>query len=308
MSPSSRATLIGLLAVLCWSGTLGLMRSVAEALGPVGGAATIFSVSAALLAVRGLPLRVLWQQASRVYLLAGGLLFVAYEVCLALAIGLAQTRGQAMELAMINYLWPSLTIAFAVALRKQHARWWLWAALAVCMYGLWLVLAAGGAQAELGSLQNEAGAWLKAALTNARANPLAYGLAFLAALLWPAYSLLAREFGRGADGVPVFLLAVALALWLQWLLGPQPLMQWSVGVALQALVIGALTALGYTCWDYGVQRGHLAVLAAGSYFTPVLSALLASVWLAVQPGALFWQGVLLICAGSLLCWLATRGR
>ena len=34
-----RATWIGLLAVLCWSCTVGLMRAVAEPLGAVGGAA-----------------------------------------------------------------------------------------------------------------------------------------------------------------------------------------------------------------------------------------------------------------------------
>ena len=42
-----RATLIGLVAVLCWSSTVGLMRSVAEALGALGGAAVFYSVSAA---------------------------------------------------------------------------------------------------------------------------------------------------------------------------------------------------------------------------------------------------------------------
>ncbi|HEY4665087.1 MAG TPA: EamA family transporter, partial [Comamonas sp.] len=76
----------------------------------------------------------------------------------------------------------------------------------------------------------------------------------------------------------------------------------------QVLSVGALTALGYGCWEHGIQRGNLAVLAAGSYFTPVLSALWASVWLAVQPGLPFWQGAVLITGGSLVCWWATRGR
>ena len=34
-----RATAIGLVAVLCWSSTVGLMRSVSESLGALGGAA-----------------------------------------------------------------------------------------------------------------------------------------------------------------------------------------------------------------------------------------------------------------------------
>ena len=39
-----------------------------------------------------------------------------------------------------------------------------------------------------------------------------------------------------------------------------------------------------------------------------LSALWASVWLAVRPGLPFWQGVVLVTLGSLVCWGATRGR
>ena len=80
------------------------------------------------------------------------------------------------------------------------------------------------------------------------------------------------------------------------------------GVAAQVLAVGGCTALAYSCWEHGIQRGNLAVLAAGSYFTPVLSALWASVWLAVRPGLPFWQGVVLVTLGSLVCWGATRGR
>jgi len=47
-------------------------------------------------------------------------------------------------------------------------------------------------------------------------------------------------------------------------------------------------------------------MAAASYFTPVFSALLASAWLQVQPGWGFWQGVVLVTVGSLVCWGATR--
>ena len=83
-------------------------------------------------------------------------------------------------------------------------------------------------------------------------------------------------------------------------------MHWSWSVALQVLVVGALTALGYSCWEHGIQHGQLAVLAAASYFTPVFSALLASLWLQITPGWPFWQGVLLVTLGSLVCWGATR--
>lgn len=299
-----RATLVGLVAVLCWSATVGLMRSVAEALGALGGAAVLYSVSAVLvLLVQGLPARAQLRSISRIYLIVCGLLFALYEICLSVAIGLAHDRPQSMELGMINYLWPCLTIVLAVLCRQQQARWWLWPGVALCLWGLVLVVGADGNAAA-----GPAAPWWYSFAAHMAANPLAYTLAFGAALMWPTYSVLARMHGGGFNGVGLFLLLTAALLWVQWLALDTVPMRWSWGTAAQVLAIGALTALGYGCWEHGIQRGNLAVMAAGSYFTPVLSSLWASVWLAVQPGLPFWQGVVLVTAGSLVCWAATRSR
>jgi hypothetical protein len=59
----------------------------------------------------------------RPYLLAGSLLFVSYEICLALSVGLAGSRQQAIEVGMVNYLWPSLTILFAILFNGQKSSW-----------------------------------------------------------------------------------------------------------------------------------------------------------------------------------------
>lgn len=53
------------------------------------------------------------------YLIAGSVLFVSYEICLALALGYAATRHRAIEVGMVNYLWPSLTILFAILFNGQ---------------------------------------------------------------------------------------------------------------------------------------------------------------------------------------------
>lgn len=112
-----KATLIGLIAIVLWSTMVGLMRGVSEGLGPAGGAAMIFSLSGLLLIftvgfpnIRKIPVR---------YLIAGSVLFVTYEICLALALGYAATRHQAIEVGMVNYLWPSLTILFAILFNGQ---------------------------------------------------------------------------------------------------------------------------------------------------------------------------------------------
>jgi drug/metabolite transporter (DMT)-like permease len=295
-----RATAIGLVAVLCWSSTVGLIRSVAEQLGPLGGAAMLYTVSAVLvLQVQGRPTRAELRQSSRWYVWGGAFIFALYEICLSVAIGLAHDREQAIELGMVNYLWPSLTIVLAVVCGQQRARWWLWPGVLLCMIGLVRVMTSGQGAAT-------SDAWWQGLLSHMAANPVAYALAFGAAVLWPVYSLVSRVYARGANAVGYFLALTAVWLWLQWSLVPTPPMQWGVPVVLEVLALGALTALGYGCWEHGLQRGNLAVMAAGSYFTPVFSALLASLWLAVQPGWAFWQGVALVTVGSLVCWWATR--
>ena len=71
---------------------------------------------------------------------------------------------------------------------------------------------------------------------------------------------------------------------------------------LELLVAGSAMAAGYALWNIGVLRGNLTLLATASYFTPVLSTLFAALWLSTRLTMAFWQGVLMVTAGSLLCW------
>lgn len=286
------STLIGMAAVLMWGATVGLLRSISEVFGPNGGAALVFTTSAvfATLAL-GLPR---WRDMPRAYLWGGGLLFVAYEVCLALSLGFAHDRGQAMELGMINYLWPSLTIVLAVLARQQRGSWLLLPALALCFAGIVWVMKGQGA-------------WSAAQMwQNIRGNPVAYALALCAAFLWAVYSNVTRRFGKGKNAVPLFLLATSALLWTQYAVSDEPPVAFHLGGVGQVALLGALTAAAYSCWNHGMQHGHFTLLATASYFTPVLSALIASLWLGVRPGAGFFAGAAMVTVGSLLCWWATR--
>jgi drug/metabolite transporter (DMT)-like permease len=69
-------------------------------------------------------------------------LFVSYEICLALSLGYAATRSQAIEVGMVNYLWPSLTIVFAILFNGQKTT--LWVIPAISLLGVCWVL--GGEQ------------------------------------------------------------------------------------------------------------------------------------------------------------------
>ncbi|KFX14002.1 aromatic amino acid DMT transporter YddG [Pectobacterium atrosepticum] len=291
MTPQ-RATLTSLLAIILWSTSVGLIRSLTEALGPIGGAAMIYSTSTlCLLVFYGLP-RI--KTLPRIYLFAGGALFVCYEIFLSLSIGLADSRMQAMEIGMINYLWPSLTILFSLFINQQKSRFLLWPGLVISLGGIvWIMKGESDWTPEL--------LW-----NNILANPLAYSLAFSAALTWALYCNITKRYGQGKSGVSLFFFIASLVLWIQYSFSAEGPISLTLPSSLELLFMGASAALAYSAWNAGIQYGNLTLLATASYFTPVLSTLLAALWLNITPAISFWQGVAMVTAGSLLCWYATR--
>jgi len=287
-----RATLIGLAAILLWSTMVGLIRSVREGLGPVGGAAMIYTLSGLLCLVTvGFPDI---KRFSPRYLIAGSVLFVSYEICLALSLGYAATRAQAIEVGMVNYLWPSLTIVFAILFNGQKSTLWVIPGLILALLGVCWVL--GG---EQGLHSDEI-------MRNIVSNPLSYTLAFAGAFIWAAYCTVTRKFANGQNGITLFVLLTALSLWVKYALSDQPEMVFTVPVVVKLVMCGVSLGLGYAAWNVGILHGNVTVLAAVSYFTPVLSAALAAVLLSSPLSFSFWQGALMVCVGSLLCWYATK--
>jgi drug/metabolite transporter (DMT)-like permease len=293
MMSKNSATGIGLVAVLLWGAVVGSIRGVSEHLGPVGGAALMYSLaSVLLLATVGLG-RV--REFPRRYLAWGSVLFVAYELCLSLSIGYADHARQAIEVGMVNYLWPSFTLLAAIVFNRQHANALIVPGFVLCLLGIAWVL--GG----------EKGLDLPGMVQNVRLNPLSYGLAFAGALIWAAYCAVTARIAGGRNGVTLFFMLTALALWVKYLFfadeGP---MHWSLNAALYLAMAAAAMGFGYAAWNVGILYGHMTVLAGASYFTPVLSAALAGLLLSTPLPLSFWQGAGMVCAGSILCWLATR--
>lgn len=290
----TRATLFGLLAIVLWSSVVGLIRSVSEGLGPIGGAAMIYSVSAVFLLVAlGVPK---WRSFPRPYLIVGSLLFVSYEICLSLSLGYANTRLQAIEVGMINYLWPCFTVLMALALNGQKAKWWLLPGLLLSLFGIgWIMSGEGG--------------WSPAQmLANVRSNPLSYTLAFSGAVIWALYCNLTKKIAQGSNGVVLFIVLTALALWLKYAFSAESGMHFSLGVTLTLLCAGVAMGAGYAAWNVGILHGNMTLLATVSYFTPVLSAVFAALVLHTSLTANCWQGVAMVTLGSLICWRATRGN
>lgn len=294
LSAQYKATLLGLLAILLWSSVVGLIRSVSEGLGPIGGAAMIYSVSALfLLLVLRLPnLR----HFPRPYLILGSLLFVSYEICLSLSLGYANTRLQAIEVGMINYLWPCFTVLMALVCNGQKAKWWLLPGLLLSLFGIGWIMSGEGGWAPVQMLEN------------VRSNPLSYLLAFSGAVIWALYCNLTKKIAQGSNGVVLFITLTAVALWLKYAFSVESSMQFTLPVTLTLLCAGMAMGAGYAAWNVGILHGNMTLLATVSYFTPVLSAVFAALVLDTSLTVSFWQGVVMVTLGSLICWWATRGK
>lgn len=290
--PQKKATLIGLIAILLWSAIVGLIKSVSEGFGPVGGAALIYTCSAILLIFTvGLP-KV--RQFPPSYLILGSILFVCYELCLSLSLGFTHNGRQAIEVGMVNYLWPSLTILLTVIVTRQKTSPLIIPGVIIAIVGIGRVL--GGDQ---GFSVNEM-------TRNVMDNPLSYGLAFSGAVIWAIYCVVTKLIAKGNNGITLFFILTALTLWVKFLTSPQPdfILSWKAWISL--LLAAIAMGFGYAAWNVGILHGNVTILAAASYFIPIISAVLAAFILSSQLTMAFWQGTAMVSLGSLICWWSTR--
>ena len=287
------STALGLVAIILWSTTFAVSRSLAEKIGFVTAGAAMLIAGGVLgclyvAIVEGR--RAIVFRLPRAYLIGCGLLLCAYMVCLFPAIGLAANRQQTVEVGIINYLWPGLTLVFAIPILGTKVRWSFFVGIAMA--------AAGAALAALRLGEYSAGTLLE----NLRTNPLPYGLALVGAVVWALYSVLSRRWAGGAEGggVPLFTLAAGLVL-----LALRPAFHetscWSLQAAGELAFMAVFPVMiAYAFWDRAMRLGNVTLVAASSYLTPLLSTALSALYLGVDLGWNLWLACGLIVAGAAL--------
>ncbi len=228
------------------------------------------------------------------YVLIGGALFVSYEICLALALGMANDRLQAIEMSVINYLWPALTVLIAVLMSQRSVSVWVYPSVALAFIGVaWTIVADQGI-----SVADLSG--------RIATNPMVYAMAFIGAFIWAIYCNVTQRLAQGQNAIVLFFGATAATLWLQYAVSNEPTLEFTWSNVTILLLAGVVMGSGYALWNVAILRGNMLLLATLSYFTPVISTLFSSMILGVVLGLSFWQGVVMVTLGSLICWWVTR--
>ena len=295
------ATVLGVLALVFWSTTIAFARSLSQAIGPVTVGAVIFTTSGSVGCVWLLVTGRLKEtrRLSKAYLFGCGALFVFYMLALYLAVGLAATAQQVLEVGIINYLWPGLTLAFAIPILHRKARLTLWPGIAIAFAGVVLVTGGGAPGPSSGSL-------VRGFLDNVQANAVPYVLALAAAVSWALYSNLSRRLAGDAKGgaVPLFLLASGIAfLFLRLFFHEET--GWTTRAFGELAYMALLpTLLAYAFWEHACRRGNIMLVAALSYATPLLSTGISCIYLGVAAGPRLWAGCGLVVAGAVVCRLS----
>lgn len=273
---------------------MGFARNVMEMLGPIGGAASIYTVASVfLVAVMGVPK--VKRYPIRYVVICGGL-FVAYEICLALALGMANSRQQAIEMLVINYLWPALTVLLAVMFSTKKTNLLVYPSIVLAFVGVaW-------------SITGDQDLSIAQIATNVATNPATYAMAFVGAFLWAIYCNLTKRISNGHNGISLFFVMTAVTLWIKYALSNEPTMAFTWEASGYLIISGIAMGSGYALWNYAIIGGNMVLLATLSYFTPVLSTILSSFILGIALTQSFLQGVIMVTIGSLMCWWVTREK
>ncbi|MFW2076511.1 aromatic amino acid DMT transporter YddG [Acinetobacter sp. ULE_I010] len=288
------ATLIGLSAILQWSSIVGLLKKISFSLGADLAVTLMYTLSTCILLIFfKIPnLKLI----SRQYLVFATLLFVIYEVCFSYAIALAQTAQQAIEVSVVNYLWPSLTVVMLILFKEIKFNPFVIVGLTISLGGIVVIQMGQGSFSWENIMQN------------IYSNPISYILAFIGASLWSLYCVITKKYSDGHNPISFFFVAISVVLWIKYLWSHDlaNLPSFDLITTSYLLIVSLVVALGYAAWNIGIIKGNITILVTLSYFSPVISTVMSMLILQTSLPTEFWYGVFLVTIGSFVCWISTN--
>ncbi len=267
-SPISRVqgTLAGIVPCIIWSAAVLVMNKLSTSFGPLRAAGFELAIAGCILlgagAIRGDLNRMLIH--SRMSYLVCGVFWFLNLTLSWLAFASVNSSGELLVAGFLNYLWPSLTLVFAIPILRQRATWWLLPGLSCVLTGLFL-----------GKIATAPPDATEEALTHL--NLLAYSLATLDAIAWALYSNFSRKLSnpQGTSAVPLYMLVTSAALLLASVFSEHPL-QASASDWFLLLGWSLAAALAYLFWDVGMRFGNVVTISTTSMFIPLFSTIITA--------------------------------
>jgi len=133
-------------------------------------------------------------------------------------------------------------------------------------------------------------------------------MALAAAFIWAIYCVVTQKLSNGKNAITLFFTATAVSLWIQFAISNEAALTFSINSSITLLLAGVVVGSGYALWNQAIIGGNLMLLGTLSYFTPVFSTIISALYLSVSLSASFYQGVVLVTLGSLVCYFVTRDK
>lgn len=260
------------IAVIVWS-TLALSVTFCQNVSPM------FLTGAALFVggLIGLPWFRLWVMPKQLLVL-GTLSMLAYHVIYFYALQLADPIG----VSLLHYLWPVLIVMLGPLFITDGRL--TFRSIAAGFIGF-----TGAAISCNPDMEMERGNWL------------GYVLAFMSALLWAFYSLLAKSYPnvRSASVGLYCIVSGAICLAVYRAGAEWPSLNSSQMWAILYMGIGPMGGAFYL-WDYAMKKACHEQVAVLSYATPVLSTAFLAFYLNVGMQWYIWLGAGLVVASMII--------
>lgn len=288
-------TAIGFVPILVWSACVAIASSSTASLGGFTAAGICYLSAGLLLGI------ILWLRGGfrREIKALNPRTFFITLIPLSLNLGLfwfgmslAKDLRQVAELGLINYLWCTFVVLFAIPILGRRASPLLLVGLLISILGAVLPVA------------ETKGLSLSSIFQNIMENPVAYLTVFLCAVSWGVYSNVTKKFEAtiNSTAVACFLFIIGCSfITLGFFIGE--VSQWNQKALIEVLGLGAGDALAYVCWDIAMRRGDQIMVSTLAYFTPVLSTAFTALYLHIPIGPVVWCGAGLIILGA---WVSRK--
>ena len=223
-----------------------------------------------------------WKAPLIVFVIGVGGLF-GYQVLYFLAF----QHAPAVEVNLINYLWPLFVVLLSPVYLKGYAlRWHHILGAMVGLFGAGVVVTGGALHFDLSSAPG-------------------YGYAAIAAVIWASYSLLIKRYQPLPDSLVSGFCLLAGFLALGIFLGSKPAYPQAWLLTRQEWFYVILIGIGphgiaFVTWNLALKHGDPRVIGSFSYLIPLLSTLILIITDTGRLNAAAGAGMILIVAGILI--------